>query len=145
MRLAVIAAIFAISLTSGGAMAQTFEAVNRLKIVTLNGSDFEVIEARGEGARGIWCAAADYALNKKRMQRKHRIYVKTERGASVSGAGRKGVVFTTDVDRLPQGPSQSFSVSTRVVGQGLSIVHAYQFCRDNIIEPDDILYRLKGN
>lgn len=148
MRLTLIAAAFATTITTGlasNAMAQTYVAENRLKVVALNASDFEVIEARGEGARGIWCAAASYALNQKRMQHGHRIYIKTARGPSVSGLGRKGVVFTTDVNRLSQGPSKSYSVSTRNVGQGLPVAHAYQFCRDNFIEPDDILYRLKGN
>jgi hypothetical protein len=144
MRLALIAVTLIAGLGTG-AIAQTYLAENRLTVVPLNGADFEVIEARGEGPRGIWCAAAGYALNKKRMQTGQRIYIKTARGPSVSGAGRTGVVFTTDASRLSQGPSQAFSVGTRTVGQGLPIAHAIQFCRDYLIEPEDTFYRLKGN
>lgn len=144
MRSSIIVAVLA-SVLASGAAAQTFTAVNKLSVIALNASDFEVIEARGEGARGMWCAAASYALTKKRMQRNHRIYVKTARGPSISRPGRKGVVFTDDARRLSQGPSKSVSVSTNVVGMGLPVAHAIQFCRDNLIEPEDILYLRKGN
>ena len=39
------------------AQAQTYRAGNDLNVVPLGGSTFEVIEARGEGPRGMWCAA----------------------------------------------------------------------------------------
>lgn len=128
------------------AVAQTYVALNRLTVVPLNATDFEVIEARGEGARGIWCAAADFAQNRLTPQRSGRLYVKTPRGPSLSGVGRKGVVFTIDANQLSVPPSQALSVSARTAGQGLPIHHAYQFCRDYQIEPDDILFRLgRGN
>ena len=127
------------------ASAQSYRAINYLVVVPLNATDFEVIEARGEGARGIWCAAADFAEHALRRDRGGRIYVKTARGPSISGVGRKGVVFTTDPNRLDQPPSTSHSVSVRQVGQGLPIHHAAQFCKDYIIELEDILYRRKGN
>ena len=43
------------------AVAQPFTAVNRLQVISLSGTAFEVIEDHGEGARGLWCAAAEYA------------------------------------------------------------------------------------
>ena len=144
MRLALTAVAFATVLAGAGA-AQTFTAENQLKVVPLNGSDFEVIEARGEGPRGMWCAAADYAVSQGRTGPGQRIYVKTPRGPSVSVAGRKGVVFTTDESRLSQPPSRSLSVGTRTVGEGLPLVHAFQFCRDYQIELGDILFLRKGN
>jgi hypothetical protein len=143
MRSVLIVAALATGL-AGSVAAQTYVAENRLKVVPLNSVDFEVIEARGEGARGIWCAAASYVSFVKGMERNTRMYIKSPRGPSVSGAGRKGVVFTTDANRLSQGPSKSLSVSTRTIGVGLPVAHAIQFCRDNIIEPDDIFYRRKG-
>ena len=118
--------------------AQNYVAYNRLPVVALQGGDFEVIELRGEGARGIWCAAASFALDRVGMARNQRIYVKTARGASVSTPGRKGVVFTQDVDRLSQLPSTSYSVSVRQVGLGLPVNHAVQFCKDYQIEPGDV-------
>jgi hypothetical protein len=144
MRLALIA----LSLFAGfaaAAQAKTYQAANRLAVVALNNSDFEVIEARGEGARGIWCAAADYTITDRHMGSNQRIYVKSPRGPSANVAGKIGVVFTTNPARLSQGPSKSYSISVRTVGQGLTAAHAIQFCRDNAIEPDDILYRRKGN
>ncbi|MFT6675904.1 MAG: hypothetical protein ACJAVM_002101 [Sulfitobacter sp.] len=117
--------------------AQTFTAENQLQVVPLNAAEFEVIEARGEGARGIWCAASDYAQRRLGLSRGGRIYVKTARGPSISGLGRKGVVFTADPQRLPVPPRTSVSVSVRNVGQGLPIQHAYLFCRDYQIELRD--------
>lgn len=118
---------------------QTFQAVNRLTVVPLGNGAFEVIEAYGEGARGLWCAAADYTLDRGTTRAK-RLYVKTARGPSVSGVGRKGVVFTTNKASLGVPAQQSVSVSVRIPGQGLPVLHAYQFCKDYQIEPSDILF-----
>ncbi len=51
MRLTLIAAAFATTITTGlasNAVAQTYVAENRLKVVALNASDFEVIEVEGQ-------------------------------------------------------------------------------------------------
>ena len=138
MRSLLLSLFFATAL-SGGALAQSFQAINLLRVVPLNAADFEVIEARGEGARGIFCAAADYAIARGAPQAA-RLYVKTPRGRSVSGAGRIGVVFTLDENRLSSPPFQSYSVSVNSVGANLPVHHAYQFCRDYLLEEDDILF-----
>lgn len=119
------------------ASAQTYRAVNDLNVVPLSRSTFEVIEARGEGPRGIWCAAAEYA--ERRLGAKGRVYIREGRGPSRSVSGRKSVVFTTNTANLTQGPSQAISVSTSKVGTGLPIAHAIQFCRDNFERDDEIL------
>ncbi|MDF1727000.1 MAG: hypothetical protein P1U53_04530 [Sulfitobacter sp.] len=129
---------------AGPAQAQTYQSVNFLTVVPLGGGDFEVIEDRGEGARGLWCAAADYAL-RRGAARANRLYVKTPRGPSVSGVGRTGVVFTLDESRLRAEPYRSYSVSVNVAGENLPLHHAYQFCKDYQIEPDDILFRERGH
>ena len=121
------------------AHAQSYRAINKLTVVPLGGSKFEVIEQRGEGPRGIWCAAAEYA--KRRLGASGRVYVSEGRGPARSVQGRKSVVFTTNAASLSQGPSQSLVVSTSRVGAGLPIAHAIQFCRDNIGRDDDILER----
>ena len=54
-----------------GASAQSFRADNFLDVVPLSGTTFEVIEANGEGPRGIWCAAADYASKRLQSRRFH--------------------------------------------------------------------------
>ncbi len=121
------------------AHAQSYRAINKLTVVPLGGSKFEVIEQRGEGSRGIWCAAAEYA--ERRLGASGRVYVSEGRGPARSVQGRKSVVFTTNAASLSQGPSQSLVVSTSRVGAGLPIAHAIQFCRDNIGRDDDILER----
>lgn len=133
------------AIIGGAAAAQAFEAQNRLLVVPLGSRDFEVIEARGEGARGIWCAAADYAKRALGRPGGSRVYVKTPRGPSVSGAGRIGVVFTTDPARLTVAPNKGYSVTVRTAGRGLPLDHAYQFCVDYLIEPDVIFHRLNAD
>lgn len=113
--------------------AQTYRAVNNLNVVPLSNTIFEVIEAAGEGPRGIWCAAADYA--ETRLRASGRIYISAGRGAARSVAGRKSVVFTTNVANLSKGPFQSLSLSTSQVGVGLPVNHALQFCRFDDYEP----------
>ena len=121
------------------ALADTYRAVNYLNVVPLSGSSFEVIEARGEGPQGMWCAAADYAL--QRLGARGRIYILAGRGPARKVSGRKSVVFTTNVNQLPNGPIQSTSLSTAQVGVGLPINHAIQFCRREY-ELSDNLIRL---
>lgn len=129
MRLSVLAALAAVVLAPSMGNAQTFRAINDLDVVPLRGGLFEVIEARGEGARGIWCAAAEYA--ERRLGARGRLYVAQARGKSVAVAGRKSVVFTLNEAILPQGAFRSTSVSTAQVGLGLPIAHAIQFCRND--------------
>lgn len=139
----VISLLVGLALPATAVSAQAFKAVNRLNVVPLGGGAFEVIEARGEGARGIWCAAADYALARSQANGQ-RLYVKTPRGPSVTVSGRKGVVFTTDASSLGVPTQQSLSVSVRRAGEGLPLHHAYQFCRDYQLDIDDILLRRDG-
>ena len=116
------------------AAAQAYRAENWLLVVPLNTFDFEVIEDRGVGARGIWCAAGEFAQNVLALPAEERLYIKTPRGPSVSGVGRRGVVFTTDASRAEGDAGQSYSVTVRRAGENLPSHHARQFCRDNLIE-----------
>lgn len=138
----ILAAVSAVSVPTPS-WAQSFQAINRLQVYGLSGTDFEVIEARGEGARGMWCAAADYAKARFGQGFRQRIYIKEPRGPSRTVAGRTGVVFTVDAASLGQPASQSLSVTVRTVGVGLPANHAIQFCRDYLLELDDILYPYK--
>lgn len=115
------------------ASAQGFYFDPGLKVNPVSGTEFEVIEARGEGARGIWCAAARYAVYTLGQDR-GRLYIDTPRGPSVTQRSGKGVVFTT---RPPANPTQSVSVTVRTAGVGLPVIHALQFCRDYDVFPDN--------
>lgn len=137
---AFIFATFVAGLLPGIASAETYRAINHLIVVPLDSASFEVIEGRGEGPRGIWCAAAEFA--EQRLGATGRIYIQEGRGPARSVQGRKGVVFTTDVARLSQGPSQSFIVSTSQVGVGLPVAHAIQFCRD-VFDRDELILERK--
>ena len=70
--------VTAVTATAG--LAETFRAVNRLYVVPVTPDTFEVIEDRGAGARGIWCAAADYVRTigrdstRKRDNDDHRVH-----------------------------------------------------------------------
>ena len=123
--LAALCAIFPMT-----ASAQAFRAESRLIVVPLNAKDFEVIEDRGEGPRGIWCAAADFARSRLGAGGGDRLYIKSGRGPSLTAVGRKGVVFTLDPARLGVEPSRGYSVSLRKVGYNLPVGHAYSFCTD---------------
>ncbi|WP_298857676.1 hypothetical protein [uncultured Sulfitobacter sp.] len=140
MRPLLYAVVLAVA-TPIAAQAQTYRAVNDLDVVPLSRSTFEVIEARGKGPRGIWCAAADYA--ERRLGAKGRIYIRDARGPSRSVVGRKSVVFTTNAANLSQGPFQSTSLNTSQVGVGLPIAHAIQFCRPDDFDITDRLLRRK--
>jgi len=110
------------SLAPLAVQAQTYQSFNRLNVVPINKTDFEVIEARGEGPRGMWCAAADYAQNAQ---------------------GRTGVVFSTRTTGGQQGTIGS--ISLRQKGYSLLVNHAIQFCEDYRIDINDIAWRTRGD
>lgn len=118
--------------------AQTFQSFNHLTVVPLSKTDFEVIEARSEGPRGIWCAAADYADKRLGGGDKKRIYVKTASGPSTRVKGRKAVAFTTNARSV--NARSSLSVSVRQPGLGLPVNHAIQFCKDYLDDRHDNLF-----
>lgn len=126
---------------SAAAAAPSYKAVNHLKVYGMTQTSFEVIESLGEGARGMWCAAADYAIHQLGVPTTQRLYVKSPRGRSQSGAGRIGVVFTTDESSLPTEPSRSVAVRVDTPGLGLPAYHANQFCKDYLLEFDNIRFR----
>ncbi|KEJ89284.1 hypothetical protein DSW25_09685 [Sulfitobacter donghicola DSW-25 = KCTC 12864 = JCM 14565] len=114
------------------ASAQNFKSVNKLTVIPLGQSAFEVIQSRGEGPRGLWCAGAEFA--KKRLGARGRIYILKANAPSQRVSGRKSVIFTTDAGRLPNGPRQSHSLTTSQTGIGLPVNHAIQFCRKDEFE-----------
>jgi hypothetical protein len=118
--------------------AQTYQAVNLLIVTPLAGGGFEVIEANSEGARGIWCAAASYAEDRLGAPTNAQLYVKMLRAPSVSGLGRRAVVFTIDPSLLSVPPSKSYSVTVDRVGLSLPIGHAIQFCSDYFIDLNNL-------
>lgn len=82
----------------------------------------------GHGARGTWCAAADYVVDNLGARGNQNLYVSEPR---TRGLGRASTVaFTLDPTGLT--PSSVFIVGTSLSRQGaaLKINHALTFCAD---------------
>lgn len=110
------------------AAAQAYRSVNWLYVVPVNADTFEVIDDKGESARGIWCAAADYVRAAGLDGVRKRIYIVEPRGPSKRQANVNSVTFTTNPDdQMAQTPS-SYSVSVDRKGENLGVGHAYNFC-----------------
>lgn len=124
-----LTAILAVSLAAPVA-AQSFRAENRVIVNPLSGNSFEVIEGGGYGARGMWCAAADYAREVLNAPGNARIYVQQARGPAQTASGRKGAVFGLDPAGAQPRSAMVLAASIREPGSNLSINHAYQFCHD---------------
>ncbi len=110
------------------AAAQAFRSESKLMVVPTGTSDFEVIEARSRGPRGIWCAAADYAKSRLGANDRSELYLKTPRGPSVTTRGRTGIGFTIDPGHLSAKPNTGYSLSVSKVGYQLRVGHAYSGC-----------------
>lgn len=134
LRSAMVALPLEFCLLAAPAVAQSFRAENRVVVNPLPGGEFEVIESHGFGARGLWCAAADYAREVLGAAGTSRVYVRQARGPSVTKPGRKGVIFTLDPSGLQASRVFITGGSLRIVGANLSVDHAYIFCADSKLQ-----------
>ena len=104
--------------------AQTFTASNGVAVTPVP-SGFSVSDGGGYGARGMWCAAAEYAQRVLGAPVISRIYI-VEPRTNVRGP----VVFSTS----PYvGATQQLLItglSLRQKGANLSLGHALGFCAD---------------
>ncbi|MFK7835496.1 MAG: hypothetical protein AB8B60_04690 [Sulfitobacter sp.] len=125
MRLFSTALIAALALGAASASAQTFRAENRVVVTGQGNGLFSVPSSSKFGARGAWCAAADYAMDVLGAPGTTRLYV---RSPKTSNSGP--VVFATSPgDTSPVGVL-STSAALRTAGANLSVDHAFQFCYD---------------
>lgn len=121
------ATLAVLPITFAGAGLANNPAVDPGLIVNaISNTQFEVIEGRGEGARGIWCSASLYAVNTLGFNN-GRLYIAIPSGPAQTVKGKKGVVFST----VPVGQTpKSVSVTVRRAGSNLPVIHALQFCND---------------
>lgn len=126
----IVAAVLSLSAVPGYARGYL---KSQLDVNPTSQTTFEVIEDNGAGPNQIWCAAADYSTSQLRMP-SGRLYISTPRGPSVTEPGKKGVSFST---QPLDGVSGRATNSIKEVGANLRVGHAIQFCRDNILSPDD--------
>ncbi len=107
--------------------AEVFRAENHVKVTGTAGG-FEVANGGGYGARGMWCAAADYARRVLGAPGNARMYIAEGR---VPGLGQRAPVrFTLDPAGLNPSPVVIVGASLRKAGASLSVDHAHQFCAD---------------
>lgn len=106
------------------ASAQDFRAENRVTVTLVDGG-FQIADGAGFGARGMWCAAADYADDVLGARSTARIYVVGPRLSFDAP-----VTFSLDPSDVSPRQVQVLSQSLRVAGANLSLAHAQSFCAD---------------
>ena len=109
------------------ATAQTFRAENRVYVTPAPGG-FEVSNGGGYGARGMWCAAADYANDVAGAAGTDRRYI--ARGRTPGIGQQVPVLFSLDQSSLRPSAVFIVGVSLRQDGSTLSVDHAHSFCAD---------------
>lgn len=113
-----------------------YTATNGLSVVPVSGQGaYEVTTRGGDGARALWCAAAQYAREVHGLSSTQRVYLETGYGKSQTKPGLRGVSFTTrPTAALASGPrlgdAGNYSVSIRRAGFSLTVGHAENFCDD---------------
>lgn len=110
-------------LAAGPLAAQSYTAQNGVR-VTGSGSSFTVAGGNGYGARGIWCAAADYARVAAGASTAQRVYVVS------NGGSRNTVRFSLSARGLKPSKVTSIGNSISTPGANLTIGHAIGFCAD---------------
>ncbi len=107
------------------ASAQNFKADNRVTVAPAGANSFAVSAGNRYGARGAWCAAADYAMDVLGQPGTQRIFVQQPKTSPSST-----VVFGLDPAGAAPAAVSSTGAALRVAGSSLSIDHAFQFCAD---------------
>lgn len=125
MRLVTLTLAAALAVPATVAGAQSFRADNRVTVTAQQGGLFSVPSASRFGARGAWCAAADYAESVLGASGTSRLYVRTP----VSGNSGPVVFGLTPGETTPV-RVQGTTAALRTAGSSLSVDHAIQFCAD---------------
>lgn len=112
---------------AGPVAAQEFRAENRVTVTPVSGG-FAISNGNGYGARGMWCAAADFARDRLGAQGTDRVYIRDARSPGIGQ--RAPVVFTLSSAGLQPSGVLSVGASLRTPGANLSVDHAQQFCAD---------------
>ncbi|MDF1726999.1 MAG: hypothetical protein P1U53_04525 [Sulfitobacter sp.] len=105
--------------------AQVYRAPGKIDVTPVPGG-FAVEDGGGMGARGVWCAAADYAARELGVAGTTRLYVANDSAPRV----RAPVVFTLDPGGMTTSRVFIVGGSIRRAGANLSVDHALSFCAD---------------
>lgn len=125
MKRMLTSAAVALSIMAMPGFADAFEAENKVVVTGLTKTTFSVPSAGRFGARGAWCAAADYAVDVLGASGVSRIYVREPLVAPSDP-----VVFGLTPGAATPVSVSSTSAALRTAGSNLSIDHALQFCHD---------------
>lgn len=131
MKKTCIAAVLASLMSVTAAQAGFFKS--KLDVNPISRTNFEVVETQSAGPNQYWCAASYYA-SRTLGKNSGRIYLSTPHGPAVTAPGYSGASFSTEPISGVNGRATN---SITEVGANLTVAHALQFCRDNIIEPSD--------
>jgi len=116
--------ILAAALVATPLAASAFEAVTDVTVTPVQ-NGYSVPDGGGYGARGVWCAAAEYARSELRLPATSRLYIVSPRTSP-----RGPVVFSAE----PQGTARNSvfitGQSLRQPGASLNLTHALTFCAD---------------
>lgn len=124
----VFSAIVVAVMMASPAVAKDFKAANGV-IVVAHAKGFAVTGDAGLGARGIWCAAADYARKHEGSKNGQRLYVALDRER---GLGKRSpIVFTLNSAGLTPSSAIILGSSISRAGANLSVGHAIGFCVDH--------------
>lgn len=127
MRLASILTCIGVLCASTTA-ADTFRADNRVVVTGQGNGLFSVPTASDFGARGAWCAAADYAIDVLKVSDRTRLYVRVPKSSN-SGP----VVFGISPGSTSPTSVSGISSALSTPGANLSVNHAYQYCHDALL------------
>lgn len=94
--------------------------------VSPSGAGFAVENDIEHGARGMWCAAGEYARAMGRDAPKQRIYVAEPRPMTLGARGP--VVFTLDPTGLETRNAYISALSIARAGSSMSVAHARSLC-----------------
>lgn len=111
-------------MTAFPATAQMFEAENGVNVVG-NSAGFTVQGGGGFGARGMWCAAGDYALRVSGAATAQRLFVAN------GSSGRNTAMFTLNAAELTPMSAALLGTSVSRPGSNLTVGHAISFCADH--------------
>jgi len=107
------------------AFAQAYVPNDRLTFTPTEGG-VHISGSTGFGARGHWCAAADYALREMGAQDGQKLYVSEPRARGFGGDG--GVTFTLDPAGLTPSPVVILGGSLTKAGSAMTISHGITLC-----------------
>lgn len=110
--------------------AFAFSSINGTRVNPVNANVFEVVPKNSGQGTAIWCAAADYARRKLKLDWQADIYVARGLGQSETTKRRSAVQFTANPGAVGITPTTSFRINNFKVGDHMSVSQANSYCEE---------------